>query len=312
MGGATAGSLITRLPDKPRTDGKYVLTVTINNVCNLKCSHCYLEYGSVKRHIDERSIEEMFSLNIDMVSIVGKEPLFDKTSIEIVEKIANIAYKKGIELYMITNGYNLTKLPQETIKKISNIDISYHGYSNTGIENYFQRVTDGARYAAKHTQTSLLAALADQTVNNIDRVIGFAKNNHFKKIYFSPFLHTHKPSPYTVNALDMADLFRILKENRLFMNTPDTYLLMDTYHIIYEGKYTSDEIDELIKMNDLGRKVIFHKTSPEDLGIIRLTLDGKVLHAFDALNTSTYHNKEIPIESFINRVFNDKYEFANN
>jgi MoaA/NifB/PqqE/SkfB family radical SAM enzyme len=299
MAGATAGSVIAKLPDTPRKDGKLILTVTINNICNLKCDHCYLEYQASSKYMRDDLVEKIFLMNPEIVTIVGKEPLVDEPSMKIVEKIVNHSYNRGVKSYLITNGYNLSKLPLETLKKLSNVDISYHGYSNTGIPNYLEKVENGVRYATKHTHTSLLAVLTDETIKNIDIVIKFAKKNGVNEVYFSPFLHTYKPTSYTVNALDMGDLFHILKTNEAFMNSENTYLLMDMYHIEYEKKYTSDEIDEMIKLDGLEHKVIFHKTLPEKLGIVRLTYDGKVLKAFDALNTLKYDEAYVSFEKFI-------------
>ena len=71
--GAFAGSAAL-LCQNLRSDVS-VVTLTMNNSCNLKCPHCYLQYAQKDAYVSHWVIDVIAQSAVEAVAIVGMEPL---------------------------------------------------------------------------------------------------------------------------------------------------------------------------------------------------------------------------------------------
>ena len=113
----------------------HTISLTVNNICNMGCEHCYLSFkNSTRDYICEELVGKIYDTDFNHLAIVGKEPLFDKIHAKKTRELINKFFKKGISISMITNGKNLHLLNAESLKKISHLDVSFDGgpktYSN--------------------------------------------------------------------------------------------------------------------------------------------------------------------------------------
>jgi MoaA/NifB/PqqE/SkfB family radical SAM enzyme len=104
MAGAMAGSAI--LAAGSRKDSLSIVTLTINNTCNLACPHCYLQYAGPEFFALDSVLDAVLDSNCEGISIVGKEPLANKESADRVRELVERAAEKGKWVSLITNGLN--------------------------------------------------------------------------------------------------------------------------------------------------------------------------------------------------------------
>lgn len=93
-----------------KSDADTSVEWAINNFCNLRCKHCYMEadylkekklYASLERKLE---IVEMISKSCSNVVISGGEPLLDKHIVEVIGELS----KRGCRVSLATNGTLLT------------------------------------------------------------------------------------------------------------------------------------------------------------------------------------------------------------
>src|SRR4051812_33903172 len=105
MGGAMAGSAICSA--RSASDDLDMVTLTINNVCNLSCPHCYLQYGGETSLIGPDNVFRVMSSSFRHLCIVGMEPLANRASSDVVSELVTKATTLGKTVSLITNGLNL-------------------------------------------------------------------------------------------------------------------------------------------------------------------------------------------------------------
>ena len=93
MSGAMAGSAIVGA--QARRDSLGTVTLTINNVCNLSCAHCYLQYDGREGLIDQDVINHIFESDFERICVVGKEPLANRASADTAGRIVDLASRKS-------------------------------------------------------------------------------------------------------------------------------------------------------------------------------------------------------------------------
>lgn len=94
------------------SNGPATLSVVLNNVCNLSCSHCYLQ---VERLVDKQLSEDSWlgvltsaaeSGATRLITLAGKEVFADRKSIEVLRRFSSVlSLKENRPRFgMITNG----------------------------------------------------------------------------------------------------------------------------------------------------------------------------------------------------------------
>ena len=78
MAGAIAGTALVNYA--PHTSKQLsTITLTVNNLCNLQCPHCYLQYdGEENKYIGSEVLEHLYKADFKHLVIVGKEPFVNK------------------------------------------------------------------------------------------------------------------------------------------------------------------------------------------------------------------------------------------
>ncbi|GAI36468.1 unnamed protein product, partial [marine sediment metagenome] len=111
----------------------------INNVCNLRCKHCYVAYENKDNELTveewQRAFDSCIDLGARVFGNVGKEPLlnWDKTKsiLSYFNKKREIEGK--IKFGIVTNGLLMDNEKAEELRELNldYIDISIDGIENT-------------------------------------------------------------------------------------------------------------------------------------------------------------------------------------
>jgi hypothetical protein len=230
---------------------------------------------------------------------VGKEPLVDDASVTVCRTLISKAVNNGMSVSLITNGINLQLLGNDILDRITFVDISLDG----GSESYLKyrgtsiaKITDGVRWLRENNfyNYNALEVLNDRTVFFVDDMMDYAISSGFSKIMFSPYVATESQGTDTVTVVTLEQCLSHLRDSALFMKSHNAFFIIDAYHCLFEG-ISFDNARKLVESEGLSHKSYFVPSDPTDLGIIRITYDGLVLSSFDALHTSWYEQKGIPL-----------------
>ena len=291
MAGAIAGTAILKI--KGVQDKLDTITLTINNECNMQCRHCYLQYVSSKRIIDDSVLESIFESEFRHLVVVGKEPLVNRDSINKVCEIVELCRKAGHSVSFVTNGLNLSLLPSEIIPQIDYIDVSFDGgalsYDRFRKGN-LSKILEGIQYCLSQglKEVNALHTICSQTIDNITDCINLNSFVPFSTILFTPYLITHNQGHNTVSAIPLTEIISRLCSNETFNNTEGTLLLIDNYHIEQDGISVVDlhTALDVVKCKNKYRVI---DEDPICYGILRVTYDGLILSPRQSLHTAFYN-----------------------
>jgi sulfatase maturation enzyme AslB (radical SAM superfamily) len=308
MAGAIAGTAI--LNANKSSNILHTITLTINNNCNYKCPHCYLQYKSKKNFIGYDTLDSIFKSNFVHLAIVGQEPLYNKESIELFEKIVNLAIENSKTISLVTNGSNLIQISPNIIKNIDFIDISFDGgpqtYSN--FRNHsFDSLIKGIDYLKQYgvKKINALHTLYQENINYIDDLIAINKYAEFSNIMFSPYLITENHGANKVNAISISDILNTLNCSRPFLNTNEAFILIDKYHLDQDN-ISLEYLNTIANNLKLYNKIKVFSNDPLYNGIIRVTFDDIVLTPGNSLHTKHYNNNIIyASNSNLNQVYKE-------
>ena len=91
MSGVMAGSASKDVPEY----GTHTLVMTTNNLCNLECGHCYLQYDNHDSpFISNELIDAAVNSSVKHLALVGKEAFVNGKSAEITKRITESALKR--------------------------------------------------------------------------------------------------------------------------------------------------------------------------------------------------------------------------
>ena len=297
MAGSVTGSTIIDVKDE-FSKRLNVITVSINNLCNASCEHCYLKYNSKESYISGQTLDKILKTPVERIVVVGKEPFYDKKSIDILKKLVEKAVLNNKKVSVITNGINLDE-DIEFLKLFENIDISIH--SGDGLyrtEEQFRRILENLEMLEKNSvnNVNILSVIDSKTINSFDSVIKLADNyKNVKRILFSPFIETKRGVSYSVEELELKELLKRLTGSEVFLRKPNAYLLLDIYHFI-NSSYSIADIENIVEKSGIKHKVKFIKTPPTLMGIVRVSHDGLLMTSYDALHTENYRQFSIPFD----------------
>lgn len=109
--------------DIPVTSAK----LFINNSCNAKCKHCYMDHLSRKADIDVyKAIDTLVAEGVTYIDFFGKEPLVNREVFDYAHYIRN-EYPE-VTYAMITNGLNLEEYKDLVVEYFEDITISLEGF----------------------------------------------------------------------------------------------------------------------------------------------------------------------------------------
>ena len=305
VGGAMAGS--TLLLTREKRNALRVVTLTINNRCNLKCGHCYLQYSPtdetpVRSLISEEIATHVLSGRFEHLTIVGKEPLADTQSIQRLSEIVLQSQQRGIGVSLITNGLNGALLPSETVRALSWIDVSLDG----GPESYSAyrggswsklRNAINSLHASGLRELRVLNTLSHRNLPYIDDMINGAQLLRASRTIFSPFQRTLSDGVQTETPVSFEEFARALRDAA---TSPEAYCIVDAGYL-KSAPAAAAWLQQL--QHDFESRLILTDFDPIELGILRVTYDGLVMTPQESIDTQKYpanaHNLlEKPIDDW--------------
>jgi sulfatase maturation enzyme AslB (radical SAM superfamily) len=299
MGGAIAGKATL---DLEKTGKLELVTMTVNDECNMSCPQCYLQYDGSKEYISKETQELVLSADFKHLALVGKEPLFNMAHTRLTELLAYRTIKSGKTVSMITNGTNLHLIKHPEL--FSFIDVSFDGgrntYSRLGdynaiISSINSLALNGGKFNALHT-------LNKNNIDNISDMVSVNNDANFGIVMFSPYLITRKINKNNgtkfVTAISIEEVLQKMSENNYFMDAKNTLLNIDIYHAEQENIKMS-EVKEAVQKYGLNSKVALFDNELTKY-VIRVTYDGLVMSPRDSLNTADYDVVQMKLNGDLN------------
>ena len=286
--GAFAGSAAL-LCQSLRSDVS-VVTLTMNNACNLKCPHCYLQYDAEDSYVAPYVVEAMARSAAEAVAIVGMEPLRNRRSAEVLAGIVSATKAAGKKVGLVTNGLNAHLLPPETAALLDWVDVSVDGTRST-----YQSIR-GAPVAKLERGVARLKTLGVRRINvlhtlHAENLADLADLSHFGRelmldgeVVLSPFSATRH------EGLQPRDLRIEPAEFLSALETADCdlsrcWVVLDLDWIPSGADRAAFAASVETRMG--GRAVLFC-ADPADYGMIRITYDARVMTPRQAMHTSDY------------------------
>jgi len=156
------------------------ISMVVNNECNLKCTHCFLQLPSLSRERlapEEwmQVLESSVAANIGQYVIAGKEPLVGKTGPAVIGWLSTLrAQRPCVRAGIVTNGTLLHK--HEALIRdagLSHMDISVDGcesdHDAVRGPGAFARIRDNVKWAADLLGERLFVTMTLQK-RNMERV----------------------------------------------------------------------------------------------------------------------------------------------
>lgn len=290
MTGAIAGSTALLLADP--TNDLRVVTLTVNNVCNLRCPHCYLQYAGNSDFINDDIVELVLSTEFEHLAIVGKEPLVNRTSAEQCLSIIRRAAEAGKTVSLITNGHGLHHLSVDALPHLAWIDVSLDGgpgtYSDYRHASYSRILRNLLQLQSRgFAHLNALNTLSSANIDAVDDMVSAEDDFPFSRIVFSPYFEPFNDGSVDVEVLSLPQLLRALSQSTRFMKSHRTVLLLGL-HAYKRYGFTSMQIQDALEEHSLREKTAFITRDPLHLGYIRVTYDGLVLTPYESLHPASY------------------------
>lgn len=231
--------------DIPITSAK----LFINNSCNAKCEHCYLDHLSKKADLDVlECIDILASKGIDDIDFFGKEVLVDKNIFTYTEYLRN--KYPHINYTMITNGLNLEKYKSEVIEYFKSVTISLEDFNpiSRPLPNGLEETIKDLVSKGVDIQISL-----DLLKSNYTGVISTIKKLEtlgVSSVYVKPIFKIGRTDEtLLINAEELTSMLNKLAELNSKLNL-DIVFEMKQPHLLMLDKETYKELTESIKENE--------------------------------------------------------------
>jgi sulfatase maturation enzyme AslB (radical SAM superfamily) len=286
--GAIAGSSLLDCQPSAALD---TVTLTVNNACNLSCPHCYLQYDqAASTPFDVEIFPLIERSTFRHLAIVGKEPLFDKHSLQLCLAVAEICQKSGKTISLITNGLNLSAVPDSFFEVFSFIDISLDGGMNTyseyrkGSIAKLRKSLD--RLGNQKVPFNALHVLNSATFGSFDDLLAVRAMAPFQRIVFSPYIETANHGTNTVGPVALESILHRLRDST-FVQTVGAVLLVHDEHL-RQARMPEALFAQLATEYGISDNLCFIPADPVDYGVVRVTFDGLVLTPYAALHPRHY------------------------
>jgi len=282
------------------------VALTINNVCNLKCPHCYLQYiDNGNNMISEEVLQKVFLIkDLEVLIVVGMEPFYNRTSVAFLKRIAEHFSSQGANVNVISNGLNLNLADDELFQKLSVLDISMDG-GEQSYKHYrggsYEKIMRNLKHV-KSVNSSLalncLNVINKQTIGQLDEILDIQAD--FTKVYFSPYMETLNQGVVAVDKISVPEILKLLAGSKRFLDDDRATFSFGLGHIAgcsnfpHEVVETDLEVRGFIKNNFPPGKVTYPKESLKQ-GLLRITYDGKMMDPYYALHTSLYTEKAVSL-----------------
>jgi len=308
-----------------------VVSLVINNNCNLKCKHCYLNTNLLLKPLSKNEWENFLNslekIKPILVTISGKELTIDPNKSFFLKKLKELRDNKSILKFgFITNGILLHKMENLLLETTPDyLDISIDGINQTHElirgKNTFDKTFQNTIWCSKNLKNPTVVNITIQK-NNYDKLINIFKffiENNITNIA----ANFYKPLPYTDPNLTLSKeeimiTFNSLNEIKYLQTQKPFTFLLDLDHIYLPpvaqflktnwfdiSKLKEDENKSTILIHEFqnNTKIIFRlNLIPIGISRIRITPDGFLLAADDSVNTIEYE------KNFIANLRNFNYD----
>ncbi len=295
MAGAIAGTALLDLKINKEIKEHEInlVTLTVNNSCNLDCPHCYLQYFGKEGYIEDKLVDVLVKDDFEHLAIVGKEPLYNKEHAKKTSELIKKINLSGKTVSIISNGLNLPLLENSNYLKF--IDISFDGgpttYKTFRNNNYSSLIQKIRNIKTKNSDINInaLHTLYEENISNIDDMVEINNDYAFGTILFSPYLETKNLGTNYVHKTSIDSLFEKLNSSKKFMDSRNTLLNIDIFHAKQYG-LSMNEIKEKLSDYNLTSKVQLFETDLLNEGVVRITYDGLILSPEQSLHPAKYSN----------------------
>jgi len=295
VAGAIAGTAIFRCRKQPRLQ---LVALTINNSCNLRCPHCYLQYAGAPRLVSQGLVHAILETEVEHVALVGKEPLFDDAARRACEEIADAALLAGKSVSLVTNGLGLGRSAPSLLRKLAFVDVSFDGgpltYGRYRRGSY-DRLAAGLRHAATSgvRELNALHVLSSGTIDHIEDMMQVRQVANFRRVMFSLYFESENDGQNFVSPLSLERALTALAASRSFREDSAALFLVDLP--LLPG-YTESRVRDCAEALGLQSKVHVVVDDPLLYGIVRVTYDGLVLPPLASVHPRRYRAMSVPMD----------------
>jgi len=265
---------------------KEVLTVSINDGCNLMCPHCYLFKGSWgKQTMTDEIIATINLSGYKFVHVVATEPFLNSESIRATTKLGHRTKKAGLGFSVITNGLNIPlafKLEPSLRELLDFIDVSMDGPTPQLYKKFrggsYKKFISGVDYAKNAgIDVSILSVLSEETLGYFDEIIRVSEELSTSRFLMAPLVITaSREVTFGVHREKyLADIIKMAANSLEFCQSKKGLLDIGLTHTKQSGE-SMDELKGLASKLGVSEKMFFLEKDP-DLLIDRVLVDGKVV-----------------------------------
>ena len=172
---------------------KLDIGIGLTNDCNLDCSHCYSRENGI---VNTLSFEEFKRLvdcvDVNSINFGTGESILYKDFIKIIEYLI----VRNIKFSVTSNGYTVSKLPDDLLKQFNDIDISFD-FPTTWENDLFRSSTSGSlalnalnKLKSIGVETSIATCMTSLNFNRMSDMINLAREfdvnlrvNIYKPVY---------------------------------------------------------------------------------------------------------------------------------
>lgn len=300
MTGAMAGS--TAIHHNQRADRLKVITLTINNKCNLSCPHCYLQYDGPELMVAPTLIDAVIESSAQHIAIVGKEPLVDSRSAELTAQLIERASARGKSVSLVTNGLGLNHLSPTSAAALAWIDVSLDGgpdtyarYRRASLTRVLRNVNACLGSGAR--SVNALHTLSSENISQVDDMMSVSALAEWNTIIFSPYVEVRNHGRNATSPVPLSDILRALGQSKAFCRNKKAILLLGKDSYLEQG-LDDLHVARLAEIHGLSGKVIQIAHDPLRLGYIRLTYDGYVMTPYESLHPADYRGFATPLSNY--------------
>jgi len=287
-----------------------IVQVTINNVCNLECPHCYLNVAGTGI-ISTETISKIFEEPPAKIAIVGMEALHDRVSISAMKEIVRRGREHQTFTSMVTNGLGLKFLggsPREELPDLIDISLDggpkYYSHFRGKGKDLFPKIVASARViGAEHPDLpmNVLNTLFTENAKPeiiADMIVGGRAVSPEGAIFFSPYIPPHIEAGQrsaSAHFIGLEHMFEALRVTPAFMEEPRAYFFAGPYNAATFG-LSVEGLLSLIRSYGLEAKSRIDTGVPHLNGGLRVLYDGYAIRPDYSIHTALYKKYRKPIE----------------
>lgn len=301
------------------------LSIVVNDTCNLRCRHCYLQMDeSAQPFLTlpewERVTESLCDSDIRMVCLSGKEVFVGSTGPAVLAMLQRLRAQNRafFRLGTITNGTRLHLHPDAFHEEsFSYLDISMDGMQEAHDavrgKGSFDRTVANVRWLAPRFADRLfsMVTLMSENVNKIPEIVVGMSGLGFRQMGFGFYLpQRYTDSSLTLESTDAVHIFEVLHELATISVAQPISVQVDLDSIVLDqllaflgsdwfdpATLKVDRMGELFNEYRFGNGVTLRfRIIPYPTGIwkaSRLNPDGNFLAAEDTMDAKSYGERSI-------------------